>query len=299
LIQAMRRSLSPEFPRHDQTSSKASRSVILPGLCCQAAGGNPIWADDITAAWYLLYIANHLMDSVQDQDEPDDWWADLGPGAALGVATGLFFSATHVLNRLQDSPSTCHAAASIIDDFSQSFLCMSGGQYRDLTQTQPTLDQYWEILSSKSGVFFALACRCGARLATDDPQLLAAYGSFGQQVGILVQIRDDLQDLHLPQDAELPTWGSKMSHSLATVYALEVLPHEQRDRLLKYLAVVPFDLQAVENALSLIDQSGAGLYFLVEVERHRNLGLAALERTSGRLPAIETLASFLDDLCKK
>jgi geranylgeranyl pyrophosphate synthase len=239
------------------------------------------------------------MDSVQDQDEPDAWWADLGPGAALGVATGLFFSATHALNCLHDSPSSRLAAASIIDDFSQSFMHMSGGQYRDLTQTQPNLEQYWEVLSDKSGMFFALACRCGARLATADPQVLAAYGSFGQQVGTLVQIRDDLQDLQPPQGAELPAWGRKMSHSLATVYALEVLPHEQRDRLLEYLAVVPLDLQAVENALSLIEQSGAGLYFLVEMERHRNLGLAALERTSGRPPAIEILASFLNDLCKK
>jgi len=298
-IQALCRSLSPEFPRSDETSSTASRSVILPGLCCQAAGGNPIWADDVTAAWYLLYIANHLMDSVEDQDEPDAWWANSGPGAALGVATGLFFSATHVLNGLQDSPFTRHAAASIIEDFSQSFMHMAGGQYRDLTHPQLTLDQYWEVSTAKSGVFFALACRCGARLASDDPQLLAAYGSFGQQVGTLVQIRDDLQDLQPPQDAELPVWGRKMSHSLATVYALEVLPHEQRERLLKYLAVVPFDLQAVENALGLIDQSGAGLYFLVEMERHRNLGLAALERTSGQPLAIETLASFLNDLCKK
>ena len=295
----MCRSLSPELPQSDAPSGQASRSVLLPGLCCQAAGGDPLWTDNITSAWYLLYVAAHLMDSVQDQDEPDDWWADLGSGAALSVATGLFFSATHALNRLQDSPSTRHAAASIIEDFSLSFMHMSGGQYRDLTQPQPTLDQYWEVSSAKSGVFFALGCRCGARLATDDPQLLAAYGSFGQQIGTLVQIRDDLQDLQPPQDAELPAWGRKMSHSLATVYALEVLPHEQRDRLLKYLAVIPFDLQAVENALGLIDQSGAGLYFLVEMERHRNLGLAALERTSGRPPAKELLASYLNELCKK
>lgn len=295
----MRRSISPELPQSDQANIKVLHTVILPGLCCQAAGGNTDWADDVTSAWYLFYIANHLMDSIQDQDEPDAWWADLGPGAALGVATGLFFSATHTLNCLQDNPSTRHAAAGIIEDFSRSLMHMSGGQYRDLTQPQPTLEQYWEVISAKSGMFFALACRCGARLATDDPQLLAAYGSFGQQIGTLVQIRDDLQDLLPPQDAELLAWRRKMSHSLATVFALEVLPHEQRDRLLEYLAVVPFDLQAVENALGLIDQSGAGLYFLVEMERHRTLGLAALERTSGRPPAIETLVNFLDDLCKK
>lgn len=295
----MRRSLSPEFPRNDEASSTASRSVILPGLCCQAAGGDPTWADDVTIAWYLLYVAAHLMDSVQDQDEPEDWWADLGSGAALSVATGLFFSATQALNRLQDSPPTRHAAASIIEDFSQSFLCMSGGQYRDLTQPQPTLEQYWEVSSAKSGVFFALACRCGARLATDETELLAAYGSFGQHIGALVQIRDDLQDLQPPQAAELPAFARRLNHSLATIYALEVLPQEQRQRLQGYLAALPFDTQALENTLRLVDQSGAGLYLLVEMERHRSQGLAALEQTSGQPQAIEILASFLNELCKK
>jgi len=295
----MRRSLSPELPQSDAPSGQASRSVLLPGLCCQAAGGDPLWTDNITSAWYLLYVAAHLMDSVQDQDEPDDWWADLGPGAALSVATGLFFSATKALNNLINDPHTRHAAASIIEDFSQSFLCMSGGQYRDLTQPQPTLDQYWEVSSAKSGVFFALACRAGARLATHETQLLAAYGSFGQQIGALVQIRDDLQDLIPPQTSELPVWRRKLSRSLVTVYALEVLPPPQRERLQECLAAVPFDLPAVENALGLIDQSGAGLYFLAEMERHRSQGLAALEQTSGRSPAIESLGNFLNDLSKK
>jgi hypothetical protein len=58
-------------------------------------------------------------------------------------------------------------------------------------------------------------------------------------------------------------------------------------------------LPAVENALGLIDQSGAGLYLLVEMERHRSQGLEALEQTSGRSPAIERLGNFLNDLSKK
>ena len=67
-----------------------SRWVDLPGLCCQAAGGNPEWANDLTAAWILFYSAAHLMDKVQDQDEPDPWWQKLGPGVALSAATGLY-----------------------------------------------------------------------------------------------------------------------------------------------------------------------------------------------------------------
>ncbi len=298
-IQAMRRSLYPELPHRDEPSGQAPQSLLLPGLCCQAAGGDPLWTDDITSSWYLLYVAAHLMDSVQDQDEPDEWWADSGPGAALSVATGLFFSATQTLNHLMDDQHTRNAAAAIIEDFSKSFLAMSGGQYRDLTQPQPSLEQYWEVSSAKSGVFFALACRSGARLATQETHLLDAYGSFGQQIGALVQIRDDLQDLIPPQTSELHGWRRKLSRSLATVYALEVLQPTQRERLQECLAAVPFDMQAVENALHLIDQSGAALYLLVEMERHRSQGLAVLEQTSGRSPAKDILGDFLNNLSKK
>ena len=38
----------------------------LPGLCCQAACGEPQHAISVAVAWVLLYTAAHLLDDVED-----------------------------------------------------------------------------------------------------------------------------------------------------------------------------------------------------------------------------------------
>jgi hypothetical protein len=59
----------------------------------------PIWRQALkdtnhplyAAAWLLFYAAAHLMDSLEDRDDPDPWWQALGPSAAINIATGLYF----------------------------------------------------------------------------------------------------------------------------------------------------------------------------------------------------------------
>ncbi|HSF81459.1 MAG TPA: hypothetical protein VLA49_09505, partial [Anaerolineales bacterium] len=84
------------FPGRKVKADRYLDLAGLPALCCQAAGGKPAWADAVTAAWLCFYQAAHLMDSLQDQDEPEPWWTEAGPGVALNVASGLYFSAALV-----------------------------------------------------------------------------------------------------------------------------------------------------------------------------------------------------------
>ncbi len=160
----------------NEKDSKVSRWASLPGLCCQAAGGEAEWADDVTLAWLLFYAAADLMDSVQDQDEPDEWWQEKGPGAALAAASGLYFSGSFALDQLNRKEETAQAAPGVITDFYHTFLTMTSGQYQDLTAEAATLEDYWRQAASKSGAFFQLACLAGARLASSDPAILGAYG---------------------------------------------------------------------------------------------------------------------------
>jgi len=153
----MRRALIPDEGKSASTGEESSRWALLPGLCCQAAGGDPQWADDVAAAWLLYYVAADLMDTVEDRDEPDLWWAEMGPGFALNVASGLFFSASQALNHLHIQQETHVAASAITENFNRSFLKMCGGQHTDLVQPEPTLTQYWETVAGKSGTFFTLA----------------------------------------------------------------------------------------------------------------------------------------------
>ena len=186
------------FANKDQPSNADQNSIqwgLLPGLCCQAAGGQANKADIIAAIWILFYAAADIMDTAQDQDEPAAWWVDSSPSVALSAATGLFFCASSLLSRTAFQDETAAIAQLLIKDFHHSFLKMSSGQYADLVHPHPNLDQYWRIADAKSGAFFSLACRSGARVAVQNPDRIEAYGDFGNALGILIQILDDLEDL--------------------------------------------------------------------------------------------------------
>jgi geranylgeranyl pyrophosphate synthase len=274
----MRQALSFERAQEVEVDQGPMRWAQLPGLCCQAAGGDPLWADDLTAAWLLLYLAADLMDSVQDGDTPDAWWAGRGSGAALSVATGLFFSASLALDRLHALELQKPAAAEVVKDFYRSFLHMSSGQHLDLLNAQPSLEEYWEIAAAKSGVFFGLACRNGARLVINDQPRLDAFSRFGKNLGLLVQIRDDLEDLMADPKDQADRRLLATSRSLPVAYALDVSSPEVRKRLLDCLQRSIRDDQAAREAWVLVDESGAALYVVAEMERHRNQALQALEQ---------------------
>lgn len=269
----------------------------LPGICCQAAGGDPIWAGDVAAAWYLFYIAADIMDDVEDQDVADPWWAELGPGGAINAASGLFFSASAILQNLYLEKDISHrSAAEIARYFHNSFLVMCSGQHRDLVTKSPGLDEYWEIALAKSGTFFGLACRSGARLATGDQDRLEGFEGYGVHLGALIQIMDDLEDLHALQTASLADLQIPNYHSLPVAYSLEVLPAAQKARLQECLKEAAHNLRAVGEAWELVEQSGAAVYLLAEIERHRSQALSSLAQAQPIPPAKEILISYINTI---
>ena len=270
----------------------------LPGLCCQAAGGDPFWTIEISAAWLLFYLAADLMDSVEDEDEPDHWWEEYGAAAALNSASGLFFSASRILNSLNDKKETRDFASSLVDDFYCSFLRMSGGQHQDILTETISLDQYWKISKEKSGTFFALGARAGSRLATSNVDKINFYSQFGNHLGVLVQILDDLGDLKNIKRTLSQNQLSNLYHSLPIVYSLEVCSKTEREELLLNLAAAPEDDESAEKAVELIDRSGCELYILTELERHKNLAIDFLIQSKPYSPAKEFLIGFIQQLGK-
>ena len=271
-----------------------SKWAELPGLCCQAVGGNPRSADPIAAAWLLFYSAAGIMDHVEDADEPDPWLVDLGVGPVVNVATGLYFSACLALSQLVEQCGDQKAANEICNEVLERFLVMCSGQHLDLTRAKPTLQQYWEIAQAKSGAFFTLACWAGARLATAQADVLDGFSQFGEHVGLLVQILDDLEEF---RDLEiLLRRGDQdsLSHALPIIYVREVCPSTVKDQLDDLLVQSGSVPGAIEKLYQLVESSGGVLYLLTELEKHRILAQEGLERAGAVQPAKQKLLSLLE-----
>ena len=287
----MRRCLSTEHGEQD-----SSHWAALPALCCQAAGGSPYHADPVAAAWYLFYTAADIMDSVEDRDEPADWWAESGPGMAISAATGLYFSASLALNRLDAVIGDARTASDVRAEMLKKFLEMSAGQHLDLTHPQPSLDVYWRIAQSKSGAFFSMACWAGARLATHQPSVLEGYRQFGTAAGLLIQVLDDLHDyLELSQAGDLGA-GLDLRRSLPAVFVREVVPESIREKLDGLLSKAQKSPAAAGEIIQMIEQYGGVLYVHTELDKLRMQALAGLDQADARPPARSGLESLLDEL---
>jgi geranylgeranyl pyrophosphate synthase len=243
----------------------------------------------------LFYSAAHLMDSVEDQDEPDAWRQAAGPGAAINAASGLYFSGSLLLNDLYTHEATRPAAPQVTFDFYRTLLVMSSGQHQDLLNPTPTLEQYWQIAEAKSGEFFALACRGGARLAAEQPAILHGFSQFGKCLGVMLQALDDLSDVQLDPSGSLPDLGTKSLRCLPVVYALTVLPEARRSQLQAALHQAQENQAAKQDAYQLIDSSGAALYLLSKLHSLRSQALTGLERAGLHQAAIDGLADFLPE----
>lgn len=279
--------------RQPQPGSQPTPSLMsLPELCCVAAGGANQQAHPLATAWQILYTALHILDAIEDDDRPDGSWAQWGMGPAVNITTGLLTSSHEALETLIDSGVNTQTARKIRNDFNQTILTMCAGQHNDLTMRRPSLDECWQIVEAKSGHFFALASRSGARLATDDQQVIDRFGRFGFHLGMLIQIGDDLSGL----------WSTSESFSdlrdpdrwtLPVAYAMGTVSPEDRKLLATMLQAAANDPVAEAQARALIIKTGAILYLMAEARRHYQHAKTFLLQLPATAPACDALLALL------
>jgi geranylgeranyl pyrophosphate synthase len=291
----MQQVLPAEILTRDPSRDPA-RWALLPGLCCQAAGGDPRWADRLAVVWFLFYTAAHLFDQIEDQDPAVEGTIELTPGVTINLATGMLVAASFTLNQSLQSDSPQRYNARIADDLYRTILTMCNGQHLDLIQQHSSLDQWMRIAAAKSGAFFQLACRSGASLAVEEASKLAAYGEYGFRLGLLLQILDDVGDFYQAAKAEQPILSRDTGRSLAVAYARQVLPADQQTVLTDNLARATQNAESGYQVIDSLKRCGVGLYLVTEMERQRSLGIQSLITAQPISPAKDILLDLLTDL---
>ncbi len=275
-----------------QPRFRSSSLIALPGLCCEAAGGDWRNAELAAAAWGLLYYAAHLLDAVEDCQVEMGSPSASPLGTTVNVAIGLMTGAGLALDALEDSGASPKAARDVRHNFHHAVLTMCSGPHADLTCLAPSLEQCWQTAEAKSGEFFSLACSAGARLATSDSARIDRFALFGQHLGSIIQIRDDLDGLS-PVEGEPSDLASGGSWTLPVAYTMSVMPAAERDQLRCCLQAATNDAAASAEARRRIIESGAVLYLTVEAERRRRQANAALMAASQPGEARDDLLALL------
>lgn len=267
---------------------------LLPLFCCEAAQGDPVKAIPVSAAWMAFYLAAHLLDTLEDGEPPTYPTASLGKAGTLNLSTGLMMAAELVLDTLEDRGIEDVTARAIRASLHKTIFEMCSGQHSDLQTPSPGIHDCLKIAGAKSGSFFSVACYSGAILEMNDPDQLNYFSSYGYQLGMIVQIEDDISDFWdrdgRNNDLALGKWN------LPVAYALEVLPVEETHRLKELLVEARTDQAAEEAARQIILGAGAILFSDLEVIKRYRMAEIAAQRLHISPSGRQTLLDILDCL---
>jgi geranylgeranyl diphosphate synthase, type I len=176
------------------SGKKLRPALVL--LVAQAAGGTLNEAAcDSAVAVELIHNFSLVHDDIQDHSElrrhRSTVWSLWGMPQGINVGDALFALAQVVV--LQERTEL---AAQLGAELNATALGLSEGQFLDIAmqdgETPPTLDAYEAMISRKTGVLFACACRMGAMAAGASQAQRDAYAGYGMQLGIAFQEQDDL-----------------------------------------------------------------------------------------------------------
>ncbi|MEO5953403.1 MAG: polyprenyl synthetase family protein, partial [Chloroflexia bacterium] len=199
-----------------------------------------------------------------------DTAGNAGATNSINRATGFFSAAGLALLRLDTA-----VQSAVMPSFYRTILVMSSGQHTEAARSIHTLEDYMDLISAKSGRFFALATSCGAYCGTKNELVVSLLDDFGFNVGIFIQIADDYLDWHNPGFANI----SSGTPTLPICFIRSLGTEEQQAQLEQLLArTANFDGQRNRTEIQkLASEVGAEAYMLAEMVRHKVRALATLD----------------------
>ncbi len=126
-----------------------------------------------------------------------------------------------------------------------------------------TVNDYLEMIYLKTGALIEASSALGALAATGDESLVEAARQYGRLVGIAFQIRDDYLGIFGdPAKTGKPVYSDlrRGKKTLLILYALEHLPEDKAERLKSIIGREDAGEKELEEAASLIRESGAPKY---------------------------------------
>jgi geranylgeranyl diphosphate synthase type I len=152
-------------------------------------------ARDAAAAVELVHNFSLIHDDIQDRSDlrrhRRTLWSLWGMPQGINAGDALFALAQSIAVR-----GGTPLAAQIAAELNATTLLLAEGQFLDIDlqqgETLPTQAAYETMITRKTGVLFACACRLGAIAAGASPTVRDAYAAYGLELGLAFQEQDDL-----------------------------------------------------------------------------------------------------------
>lgn len=254
---------------------------MLTLLAAEVGTGRSAAVVDAAVGVELTHLASLYHDDVMDE-------ATLRRGAVS--ANARYDNSTAILvgdllfGRASEIVAGLGAEAVLIQ--AQTFIRLCSGQIQDDRQSPAgadPMDHYLQVLADKTGVLIATAARYGATFAGCTPEQVEVLREYGELVGMVFQLSDDILDIVSESEQSGKTPGTDLREGVVTLPVLYVRrTTDASDARLRELLSAPLtddDLHA--EALGLLREHRA-----IGQARELTLGLADRAASLARsLPA--------------
>jgi heptaprenyl diphosphate synthase len=193
-------------------------------------------------------------------------------------------------------------ASDIVCDLGPEFVRLQARTFSRLVQGQiaetvgpsdtDPLDHYLQVVADKTGSLIATSALFGSKISNAAPQLQRVMAEFGEQIGIVFQLSDDIIDITSDETGKTP--GTDLREGIPTLPTL--LARRSNDtadvRLLQLLDSDLHDDSALHEVLDLLRRHRCIDQAREEVRRRADAARALLDP----LP-LGPARDALDDLC--
>jgi octaprenyl-diphosphate synthase len=252
---------------------------LLIVLCSRICGHESPFVTKFATTFEFLHTATLMHDDVIDG-------ADIRRGkqaahhlfgAPVTVLTGDFLLGRAIFIAAEtDNPRIIRMLASLTQEMSQGeiYQLIKKGQL-DLTESE-----YMDIIRRKTGVLIESACQSGAILAGASPEQEAALTAYGNHLGFVFQIADDILD-YTAETAELgKSVGADLKEGKLTLPVISSLARasgKQRKRMEEIISNPGFTLADFKELLALMEKHGGIDYARQKAFDHVKKAKASLD----------------------
>ena len=248
----------------------------------------------------LLHTASLVHDDIVDEAEERRGQASVNAvyGNKVAVLVGDYILSTALLNVAQTGSNA------IVEYLGRLGQTLSNGEILQLTSNGSeniSEDAYYEVIKLKTAALFEACCAMGSLSVNAREDCIAEAKDFGQQLGIIFQIRDDIFDYYDNTAIGKPT-GNDMMEGKLTLPVIHALLTVRDDEMLTLASKVKRREATSEDIarLVLFTKQNGGIEYAEKVmaELHRK-ALTFIEKRVGDSTIKAALEAYLDYVIKR
>lgn len=248
----------------------------------------------------LLHTASLVHDDIVDEAEERRGQASVNAvyGNKVAVLVGDYILSTALLNVAQTGSNA------IVEYLGRLGQTLSNGEILQLTSNGSeniSEDAYYEVIKLKTAALFEACCAMGSLSVNAREDCIAEAKEFGQLLGIIFQIRDDIFDYYDNTAIGKPT-GNDMMEGKLTLPVIHALLTVRDDEMLTLARKVKRREATSEDIarLVLFTKQNGGIEYAEKVmaELHRK-ALTFIEKRVGDSTIKAALEAYLDYVIKR